>query len=68
MKVQTHFQQFVSVMIEVQMSVTSFSTGCKHNFFSKECLFIMMQTHNLHVFGETPFVKPQNDTKQQLNG
>ena len=29
---------------------------------SKERLFIMIQTHNMQIFGEMPFVKPQNDT------
>ena len=29
---------------------------------SKERLFIMTQTHNMQIFGEIPFVKPQNDT------
>ena len=23
----------------------------------------MTRTHNIHIFGEIPFVKPQNDTK-----
>ena len=31
-------------------------------------LFIMTQTHNLHIFGVIPFVKLQTDTEQQLNG
>ena len=28
----------------------------------KERLFIMTRTHNLHIFEEILFVKPQNDT------
>ena len=26
---------------------------------SKECLFIMTRTHNMQIFQEIPFVKPQ---------
>ena len=29
---------------------------------SNERLFILTPTHNMHIFGEIPFVKPQNDT------
>ena len=29
---------------------------------SKERLFIMIRTRNMQIFGEIPFVKPQNDT------
>ena len=29
----------------------------KHRKGSKESLFIMTQTHNLHIFGVIPFVK-----------
>jgi len=29
---------------------------------SNERLFILTQTHTMHIFGEIPFVKPQNDT------
>ena len=29
---------------------------------SNECLFILTQTHNMQIFGEIPFVKPQNGT------
>ena len=29
---------------------------------SKERLFIMTRTHSMQIFGEIPFVKPQNDT------
>ena len=39
----------------------------KHIKCSKERLFIMSQTHNLHIFGVIPFVKLQNDKKQQFN-
>ena len=36
----------------------------KHTKGSKELLFIMTQTHNLHIFGVVPFVKLQNNTEQ----
>ena len=29
---------------------------------SNECLFIVTQTHGMHIFREIPFIKPQNDT------
>ena len=29
---------------------------------SKERLFIMTRTHNMHIFGEIPLDMPQNDT------
>ena len=29
---------------------------------TKKRLFIMTWTHNMQMFGEIPFVKPQNDT------
>ena len=29
---------------------------------SNERLFILTRTHSTHIFGEIPFVKPQNDT------
>ena len=29
---------------------------------SNESLFILTRTHSMHIFGEIPFVKPQNDT------
>ena len=34
----------------------------KHIRGSNERLFIMTQTQNLHIFGEIPFFKPQNNT------
>ena len=30
---------------------------------SNERLFILTRTHSMHIFGEIPFIKPQNDTK-----
>jgi len=30
---------------------------------SKERLFIFTRTHSMQIFGEIPFVKPQNDTE-----
>ena len=39
-----------------------FTRFCKHIKDSKERLFIVTQTYNMHIFGETPFVKLQNDT------
>ena len=29
---------------------------------SNERLFILTRTHSMHIFGEIPFIKPQNDT------
>ena len=29
---------------------------------SNERLFILTRTHSMQIFGEMPFVKPQNDT------
>ena len=29
---------------------------------SNESLFILTRTHSMQIFGEIPFVKPQNDT------
>ena len=29
---------------------------------SNERLVILTRTHSMHIFGEMPFVKPQNDT------
>ena len=29
---------------------------------SNESLFIVTRTHSMHIFGEIPFIKPQNDT------
>ena len=29
---------------------------------SNERLFILTQTHSMQMFGEIPFVKPQNET------
>ena len=29
---------------------------------SKERLLIMTRTHSMQIFGEIPYVKPQNDT------
>ena len=37
-------------------------TRSKHIKGSKEHLFVMTQTHSLHIFREIPFVKPQNNT------
>ena len=37
-------------------------TRPKHIKGSKERLFIRTQTHSLHISGEIPFVKLQNDT------
>ena len=28
---------------------------------SNERLFILTRTHSMHIFGEIPFMKPQND-------
>ena len=30
---------------------------------SNECLFILTRTHSMQIFGEIPFIKPQNDTE-----
>ena len=30
---------------------------------SNERLFILTQTDSMHIFGEIPFVKPQNDAQ-----
>ena len=30
---------------------------------SNEHFFILTRTHSMHIFGEIPFVKPQNDTQ-----
>ena len=30
---------------------------------SNERLFILTRTHSMHIFGEIPLVKPQNDTE-----
>ena len=47
----------------VTRSNTVISTSrTKHMKGSKERLFIRTQTHNLQIFGVTPFVKLQNDT------
>ena len=29
---------------------------------TNEHLFLLILQHNMHIFGEIPFVKPQNDT------
>ena len=29
---------------------------------SNERLFILTRTHSMHIFGEIPFIKPENDT------
>ena len=29
---------------------------------SNKRLFILTQTHSMHIFGEIPFINPQNDT------
>ena len=29
---------------------------------SNECLFILTRKHSMQIFGEIPFIKPQNDT------
>ena len=29
---------------------------------SNERLVILTRTHSMHIFGEIPFIKPQNDT------
>ena len=29
---------------------------------SSQHLFILTQTHSMRIFGEIPFIKPQNDT------
>ena len=29
---------------------------------SNERLLILTRTHSMHIFGEIPFIKPQNDT------
>ena len=29
---------------------------------SNERLFNLTRTHSVHIFGEIPFIKPQNDT------
>ena len=29
---------------------------------SNERLFVLTPTHSMHIFGEIPFIKPQNDT------
>ena len=34
---------------------------------SNERLFILTRTHSMHIFGEIPFMKLQNDT-EQING
>ena len=34
---------------------------------SNERLFILTRTHSMQIFGEIPFIKPQNDT-EQING
>jgi len=29
---------------------------------SNKCLFILTQKHSMQIFGENPFINPQNDT------
>ena len=31
--------------------------------FKNERLFILTRTHSMQIFGEIPFIKPQNDTQ-----
>ena len=47
------------------VAMTAKGVGCygiKTQKSSNERLFILTRTHGTHIFGEIPFVKPQNDT------
>ena len=41
---------------------TRFITRSKQQKGSDERLFILTRTHSMQIFGEFPFIKPQNDT------
>ena len=50
-----------------QAGTTMMQTGTDMNGIqtqkgSNERLFILTRTHSIHIFGEIPFIKPQNDT------
>ena len=69
------FPSFSSSLLSLVVSVEIKIAPCLLNLFNELCvneiqtekgsnerLFILTRTHGMQIFGEIPFVKPQNDT------
>ena len=56
------FESLISVCPKTELWQKVKVTTSKHVNDSRERLFIMTETHSLHILGAVPFVKLQNDT------